>query len=162
MYLQLHIYLIYRDHYCSSCVVDTLLLRGYHGRVRMVVGFTTTYALSAYHHWCFWVRITIRARCTALCDQVCQWLVTGWWFSLGPPVSSTNKTDCHDITESGINHHQTNNRSGWDVQHYDCDKVCQGLANNKTDCHNITEILLKVTLNTMKPNHTLVNPYEGI
>jgi hypothetical protein len=21
------------------------------------------------------------------------------WFSLGPPVSSTNKTDCHDITE---------------------------------------------------------------
>jgi hypothetical protein len=22
--------------------------------------------------------------------------VTGWWFS---PVSSTNKTDCHDITE---------------------------------------------------------------
>jgi len=118
MYLQLHIYLIYRDHYCSSCVVVTLLLRGRRGRVRMVVEFTTTYAISAYHHWCFWVRITIRARCTALCDQVCQWLVTGWWFSLGPPVSSTNKTDCHDITESGINHHQTNNRSGWDVQHY--------------------------------------------
>jgi hypothetical protein len=22
-----------------------------------------------------------------------------WWFSPGPPVSSTNKTDCHDITE---------------------------------------------------------------
>jgi len=22
-----------------------------------------------------------------------------WWFSLGIPVSSTNKTDCHDITE---------------------------------------------------------------
>ena len=27
---------------------------------------------------------------------VCQWLVTRWWFS---PVSSTNKTDRHDITE---------------------------------------------------------------
>jgi hypothetical protein len=26
--------------------------------------------------------------------------VTGLWFSLGPPVSSTNKTDRHDITET--------------------------------------------------------------
>jgi hypothetical protein len=34
-----------------------------------------------------------------LCDKVCQWLVTGQWFSLGTPVSSTNKTDHHDITE---------------------------------------------------------------
>ena len=25
---------------------------------------------------------------------------TGKWFSLGPPVSSTNKTDHHDITEN--------------------------------------------------------------
>jgi hypothetical protein len=25
--------------------------------------------------------------------------VTGQWFSLGTPVSSTNKTDHHDITE---------------------------------------------------------------
>jgi len=27
-----------------------LKLRGYRGRDRMVVGFTTTYAISAYHH----------------------------------------------------------------------------------------------------------------
>ena len=46
-----------------------------------------------------WVRISIRARCTTLCDKVCQWLATGWWFSPGTPVSSTNKTDHHDITE---------------------------------------------------------------
>jgi hypothetical protein len=46
-----------------------------------------------------WVRILIRARCTTLCDKVCQWLVTGRWFSPGPPVPSTNKTDCRDITE---------------------------------------------------------------
>jgi len=26
-------------------------------------------------------------------------LATGWWFSPGTPVSSTNKTDRHDITE---------------------------------------------------------------
>jgi len=25
---------------------------GRHGRDRMVVGFATTYAISAYHHWC--------------------------------------------------------------------------------------------------------------
>ena len=38
------------------------------------------------------VRISIRVRCTTVCDKVCQWLATGRWFSLGPPVSSTNKT----------------------------------------------------------------------
>jgi hypothetical protein len=46
-----------------------------------------------------WVRISIRARCTTLCDKVCQWLATGRWFSPDPPVSSTNKTDRHDIAE---------------------------------------------------------------
>ena len=61
-----------------------------------------------------WVWIPINMRCTTLFDKVCQWLTTGWWFSQSPPVSSTNKTDCH----------------------------------------NITEILLKVALNTIKPNQT--------
>jgi hypothetical protein len=46
-----------------------------------------------------WVRISIRAICTTLCDKVCQWLATGRWFSPGPPVSSTKKNDSHDITE---------------------------------------------------------------
>jgi hypothetical protein len=32
-------------------------------------------------------------------DKVYQWLITGWWFSLGSLISSTNKTDCHDIAE---------------------------------------------------------------
>ena len=36
---------------------------------------------------------------TTLCDKVCQWLVAGRWFSPGIPVSTTNKTDRHDITE---------------------------------------------------------------
>ena len=36
---------------------------------------------------------------TTICDKVCQWLAAGWWFSLGTPVSSTNKTDHHDIAE---------------------------------------------------------------
>ena len=43
-----------------------------------------------------WVRNSIRARCTILCDKVYQGLATGLWFSL---VSSTNKTDRHYITE---------------------------------------------------------------
>jgi hypothetical protein len=43
-----------------------------------------------------WVRISIRAKCTILCDKVCLWLATGRWFFPGTPVSSTNK---NDITE---------------------------------------------------------------
>ena len=47
----------------------------------------------------WWVRISIRVRCTALCDKVCQWLATDCWVVFScPPVSSTNKTDRHDVT----------------------------------------------------------------
>jgi hypothetical protein len=35
---------------------------------------------------------------TTLCDKVCQWYATGRWLSPDTPVSSTNKTDRHDIT----------------------------------------------------------------
>jgi hypothetical protein len=76
---------------CIYCLAFSLLiynfLRGRNGHVRMVVGLTTTCTYA------------IMARCTTLCDKVCQWLATGRWFSPGPPVSSTNKTDRHDITE---------------------------------------------------------------
>jgi hypothetical protein len=36
---------------------------------------------------------------TTLHDKVCQWLVLDQRFNLGTTVSSTNKTDFHDITE---------------------------------------------------------------
>jgi hypothetical protein len=36
---------------------------------------------------------------TTFCDKVFQWLATGRWFSPGTPVSFTNKTVRHDITE---------------------------------------------------------------
>ena len=68
---------------------------------RMVVGFTTTYAISSYHHSSCeseprsWRGVLD----TTLCDKVCQWLATGRWFSPGTPVSSTYKTDNHDIIE---------------------------------------------------------------
>ena len=44
-----------------------------------------------------WAIISIRAKYTTLCDKVCQWLATGRWFSPGPPVSFTNKTDQYAI-----------------------------------------------------------------
>ena len=39
----------------------------------------------------------------ALCDKVCQWLAAGRWFSSGTPISSTNKTDAHDIAKILLN-----------------------------------------------------------
>ena len=47
------------------------------------------------------VRIPLRRGVldTTLYDKVCQRLTAGQWFSSGTPVSSTNKTDSHDITE---------------------------------------------------------------
>jgi hypothetical protein len=47
--------------YCNGCMglfiviarcfcMQYILMRGRRGRVRMVVGFTTTYAISAYNH----------------------------------------------------------------------------------------------------------------
>ena len=48
-----------------------------------------------------WVQIPFRQGVlnTIVCDKVCQLLAAGQWFSLGILVSSTNKTDRHDITE---------------------------------------------------------------
>jgi len=65
----------------------------------MVVRFTCV--ISTYHHQscefesCSWQDVLD----TTLCDKVCQLLATGQWFSPGTPVSSTNKTDCQEITE---------------------------------------------------------------
>ena len=47
------------------------------------------------------VRIPLRPDVldTTLCDKVCHWLAAVRWFFQGTPVSSTNKTYLHDITE---------------------------------------------------------------
>ena len=71
------------------------------GRDRIVVRFTTTHTISAYHHQscefapCSWRGVLN----TTLCDKVCQWLATGRWFSPDTSVSSIIKTNRHDITE---------------------------------------------------------------
>ena len=44
-----------------------------------------------------WFRMPLRR--DILDTTFSQWLVAGWWLSLWNPVSSTNKTDRHDITE---------------------------------------------------------------
>ena len=48
-----------------------------------------------------WVRIPLRRGVldATLCGKVCLWLVECRWFYPGTPVSSTNKTDRHDIIE---------------------------------------------------------------
>ena len=45
----------------------------------MVVGFTTTYAVSAYHHEsCEFESCSLRGVLdTTLCNKVCQWFATG-------------------------------------------------------------------------------------
>jgi hypothetical protein len=97
------------------------------GRDRMVVGFTTTYAIGASPLTLLvWISLRRGVLDTTLCDKVCQWLAAGLWFS---PGSSTNKTARHNITnivESGIKHHNPN--PFWHLQtnddkpmtYYDC------------------------------------------
>ena len=66
-----------------------------------------SYGSCIYNYLCNWclsplmllVQLLLKARSTTLCDKVSQWLGAGRWFFPGPPVSSTNKTDRHDITE---------------------------------------------------------------
>jgi len=71
---------------------------GRRGSDRMAVGFITFYAISTITT----IVVSINpseARCTRYNIKVCQWLETGRCFSFCTPISSTNKTDRHDITE---------------------------------------------------------------
>jgi len=62
---------------------------------------TGAVAISAYHQKrCKFESSSWRSILNStLCDKVGQWLTTGQRFSPGTRVSSTNKTDCHDIIE---------------------------------------------------------------
>ena len=90
-------------------LTHSFAFKGRRGCGRMVVGFTTTCAISAYHHYSceFEPRSWRGVLKTTLCDKVCQCLVTGQWFSLGNPVTSTNKTDRHKIFLN-VKHHKPN------------------------------------------------------
>jgi hypothetical protein len=69
-------------------------------RVHLAISGIRTHNVS-FDEKIHWLRTPLRRRVfdTTLCDEACQWLATSRWFSLGTPVSSTNKTDRHDITE---------------------------------------------------------------
>jgi len=84
---------------CGTVALMVAWIRS--SRYRMVVGFITKCAIKCLSPLMLWVRIPLR-RCvldTTLCDKDYQWLAKGRWYSPGTSVSSTNKTDRHDITE---------------------------------------------------------------
>jgi hypothetical protein len=72
----------------------------------MAVGFTTTYAISAYHHFIFYFKSCSWRGVldSTVCDKLFQLLAADRWTSPGTLVSSTNKTyrklNCN-IVESG-------------------------------------------------------------
>jgi hypothetical protein len=78
------------------------------GRDRMVVGFPTTYAISAYHRWCCEFESRSGLGVQHFVIKFASDLRQVSCFFRGPPVSSTNITDCHDITEILLKYHQTN------------------------------------------------------
>jgi hypothetical protein len=63
--------------------------------------YSYTCAISVYHpqRYEFEPRSWQGVLDTTLCDKVCQWLATDQWFSPSTPITSTNITDRHDITE---------------------------------------------------------------
>jgi len=61
----------------------------------MVVGFTTAYAIGSYRHWC----CELESRSGRGVQHYVSDLQQVGGISPGPPISSTNKTDRHDITE---------------------------------------------------------------
>jgi hypothetical protein len=71
------------------------------GRDLMAVGFITAYAISAYHNYrCQFESRSVEVySISTLCETFCQWLAAGRWFSPDIPVSSTNTTDRHEISE---------------------------------------------------------------
>ena len=73
----------------------------FEGAVEVAIAWLLNYLCNKCLSRLTWVRTPLRwGVCnTTLCDKVCQWLTTGRWFSPCPLVSSTNKTDRHDITE---------------------------------------------------------------
>jgi hypothetical protein len=75
-----------------------------HSTIYHILGPSLSYGSWIYNYLCnqcqspltLWVQMLLMAKCTQynICDKICQWLATGRWFS---PVSSTYKTDHHDI-----------------------------------------------------------------
>ena len=91
---------MFDNTFCFQHIYLTAFME-HHGRDRMVVGFTTSYASSACPHESdeFEPRSWRGVLDTTLCDKVCQCFATSLWFSSDTLVSSTNATDRHDINK---------------------------------------------------------------
>ena len=65
---------LYSNTIYFLCLESLFKIRGSGGRDRMVVGFTTTYAINAQHHLScdFESRSWISVLNTTLCNKVCQ------------------------------------------------------------------------------------------
>ena len=74
--------------------LDFLIERGRRGRDHMVVGFTTTYVIDAYHHWC----CEFESRWGRCVQRLSMIFDRSVYFS----GSSTNKSDRHDIPVTEI------------------------------------------------------------
>ena len=92
-------HLRYDHNLMGKCIKSSTLFTSYFS----VLSWSWLYGSWIYNYLCnqclsplmLWVRILLRwgVLDTTLCDKVCR------WFSPDTPVSSTNKTDCHDFTE---------------------------------------------------------------
>ena len=75
-------------------------MRSHRGCDRMIDGYATNCAINAYHHLsCDFEPRSWRGVFYATFYKVCQCLATGRRFSSGTTVSTTNKTERHDITD---------------------------------------------------------------
>jgi hypothetical protein len=97
----LHFFYIFFEFFCpltlvfqhSSCIYSICQYQVSGGP-----SWSWSYGSWIYNYMCNHLSCEFKTRSwlgvldTTLCDKVCQWLATGWWFS-------TNKTDRHDITE---------------------------------------------------------------
>ena len=96
-----------------TCNQSEIRLREHRGRDSMVIGFTTTYAISAYHNWCcefesrsgrvqhYVVSLSVTHDKSVVFSGSSDFLHQLNW----PPRYNWN------IVESGIKHHQTNNKT---------------------------------------------------
>jgi hypothetical protein len=84
----------FQVHLTYSCSIETVMVVLVYGS--WIYNFLCNQCLSPLK---LWVRNLFRRGVCNMSDNVCQWLAAGWWFSPGTSVSSTNKTDRHNITE---------------------------------------------------------------